>query len=839
MLKCSKKILEIRKLRKLSVVIADCCFFKRNKIPYPTRIRHCVCCPKITRFPIKKGTLRYITGGNLYRFVPKFEDFFVANRIFFLKNFPGYYICMFILRCLCFGGLLALPFAVKAEVIKVSFDAKDYQKAEDWPDFLRALCKNIQEDPHWKVFCEKAKKDPCFNFTLDLSITNGGIFGTEAKNIFDCFSDKQEPGNIGKVLDKVSTLRVATPAFSGSLFGKPFRCAKQFILGNTQKIEGEIPKNDLSLMIERTVDAKGLNFKQLVNCICETFKKYPDDKCIRFSLDIKNGDDIFSKAPGELNFKDYFNEKKEPTGIAKIFSKISELSVDTKKFTTLFLWKVFPWIHTLRLPKCTNIFLACTCEDYTCDDYDTLCKRNFDEIQKLWENRKNEKSCCLRYVEAPNVTTIWDAAFFRFENLQYFNSDIPSDSEPPAIVCTTLPKDYFEKESAPENTRIAIRGRKYEGIEDKRSMWIGSCAFQNCFALEHISARVHHLGNSAFPGSGLKSVHLLLASPEEKDESIDLGSDVFFNCFRLKEFFAISDGAVKTNGSYCGFRGFFWNCFSLETVCMPSVLFSKEIPYLRRFEEEMPFGEVRYTMFKNCFSLKELDMRCFKHSIRRLLPYWIESRKIDTGGIQDYMSEVALRFVPKEPDESLMKGFPKHIQKYIRLVLETSDNEPLRFLQGSGSEIKKLEKDRVFKKPYCDIDCFIFSGKKGMPFDRYYNTKVEPYIDNSKVSTIAERNRPRIRVGKRLFGGIVFEGRKAFSRFDDACSQWFREKRREKRNVRRPGVYTMLKKKRKISDGMKTGDNLFEEKKNHKKEKLQNNEMSEMDIEKEKQKPGV
>ena len=82
------------------------------------------------------------------------------------------------------------------------------------------------------------------------------------------------------------------------------------------------------------------------------------------------------------------------------------------------------------------------------------------------------------------------------------------------------------------------------------------------------------------------------------------------------------------------------------------------------------------------------------------------------------MSEVALRFVPKEPDESLMKGFPKHIQKYIRLVLETSDNEPLRFLQGSGSEIKKLEKDRVFKKPYCDIDCFIFSGKKGMPFDR-------------------------------------------------------------------------------------------------------------------------
>ena len=435
------------------------------------------------------------------------------------------------------------------------------------------------------------------------------------------------------------------------------------------------------------------DWQNFIADLCNTLKKAPNyENGDTFYLKVQNGDIFGVGLPEKIDFK-------VPTGSDKTFSKVLRIEVDAEVFSTSSLMKVFPQAQTLRLPNAKYIFgflETISREIILKGEYETeitgeferkFVKKFEEELQIIYKIAKEESYPELESVFAPKVTLIGNAAFFNFQKLKHVNDqkELIGDSKP-AIVCTTLAENYFDQNFAPESAlispvtvtkftsgkrrseRLKIKNEEKEKKGEKvkykekfqyeykgNAVAIGSCAFQRCFALQHVSAHACFIGSAAFAASGLKSAHLLLSSPVDSDSISDkkfsdslrearwlllrpgsvvpdylpcfesrdycdfiaVGYDVFFNCFELKECFVMFGKEREADSIYGTFEGCFWNCFGLETVCMPNVGFHS----WAKLEDTQKREGITDSMFMNAFSLKNLDIRGFDdYSYEKLIP---------------------------------------------------------------------------------------------------------------------------------------------------------------------------------------------------------------------------
>ena len=693
------------------------------------------------------------------------------------------YLYQFTLRCLCLGSLVSLPFGLKAtepKVIEVTFDAKDYQSDKDWKGFIEGLYKTLAEHPDCRAAeetnKEKSVKD---KIRFDLTVTNGNVLGTKPPSIFDCFRvgvgnkgevDLEKCESIVEMFSKVACLRVDTECFSLSFLNYIFPDADEVILRNTKEVTGSPEyclRSKVNLIIHRLFTLKNnLTWSRFVDCIREELGKYPDDNRVRFYLEFNNGD-VFAQDPGNINYGAYLDPKEKPTEIAKILSKVSRLSVDAKHFSTLSLSKVFPWTKVLFLPNAERISGASNSVDLE------LGSGDWNAIQTMLATYK-KSAPHLQVVRAPKVTRIGNAAFFGFKNLKCFNGqgDFPIQ-ERPTIVGTPLPQNYFTRKQSPEKARIApvtVKKTIYESLwgKDKgkqktsykysgRSVEIGACAFQQCSKLQHVSAHASLIGSAAFAASGLESAHLLLSG------EASVGDDVFFNCFKLKECFMMlgrtDDGIVNSF-----LNGLFWNCFALETVCMPNIRY----PHIGQAcgaprEIDNPpaaYDKSSLSMFTNCFSLKELDLRSFGKNFTQFLPYWIvrsNHTMILKGKDWETYAEAYLSSDQKPTANDCLEG----VWEYVRLCGEASE-KPMELLQAPNrrSDFKKY----IYKKPYCDLRLII-------DFRKYEDVKSG--LDKKRLNTWIRTRGFSCNPGETLYNPHWSPGPQALQRFNDAYLQWF------------------------------------------------------------------
>jgi hypothetical protein len=543
-----------------------------------------------------------------------------------------------------------------------------------------------------------------------------------------------------------------------------------------------LPLTVQAKQIEVTFDAgkyrNAEDWRNFVANLCETLRQAPNyENGDTFNLKVQNGD-IFRRKP-DVDYLD----KKEPqqTKLTEMLSKIQSIEVDTKDttdFSTSSLVRVFSWTETLKLPN--TEYISGFSEK-------TSLSIGPGEYNSVVYGPKTVPS--LIRVLAPKVIGIANGAFFNFQNLQCFNDHLPVDTEHPAIVCTTLNDEvYFKQERAPEDALISptpIRkvNTRYKNIIGKyvgRSVTIGACAFQKCYGLQHVSARVSYVGSDAFSASGVKSVHLLLSKQSTEDPA-ELGDDVFFNCFRLREFFAVQEYEEPrfVNSSL---NGFFWNCFALQAVCMPNIC-PKAKKEIRKYNDPAAYSlfckgaENPFTLFTNCFSLKVVDVRAFQQSNIRIFPYWLvridpksitqklcsKDREKDRGDWESYLSSVFAMRVKPEDMKVAIASYPENIRKYINLCFgETKDDKLMELFQCEiGENLLESKKD-IYKRPYCDIDC-LYGGNRD-------NLNNPPFIVSDKVDPFDREYYP---VERKFYSFVPDMFDNVLERFNDAYVRWW------------------------------------------------------------------
>ena len=669
-------------------------------------------------------------------------------------------------HCLCFGLLAFLPLSVQAKQIEVTFDAGKYQNAKDWRNFIVNLCETLRKVPN---------RENCDTFYLN--VKNGGIFGTEANGIADYFQEPEQRERILAILEKVQILEIAVSEFSTQSLGKVFPKCERAYLASTKTITGTYGK--CKLLLGKSLETPS-DWSSLIEHICKELLPYADDERISFMLRFKHGR-IFADDPGDVNYGDYYTQKKEPTSVTKILSKIFSIDIDAEVFSTLSLTKVFPWAKILSLPNAEYIY----------GFSQKISQRiNMEEANSLLPLVFSKNLAPqLHSLSAPKVTKIANAAFFNFRNLRNFNAVLPVGTEHPTIVCTPLAKDYFTQRQSPANAiispveiRYVINQRrnvkeKYEG----KSVAIGACAFSMCCNLDHVSARASFIGFAAFACSGLESVYLLLSKPS-CEESVSLGDDVFFNCFGLKECFMMA-GEKDSVTVDSAFNGFFWNCFALETVCIPNINIGHG-SFIRSIGEEPQFyAEGSTGMFSNCFSLREIDLRSFEKGFTQMLPYWLVrcNWKL-VQRMKDWDSWLGSAiFGAIKPSESLLSSYPKDVRKYVDLCLQATDKpvelfqdpDALKFRKDEGKDRSKKkakpgkeefkpQKQQIYADPYCNIK-FVFP--------RVSSTVESHFRDPHIVWRAAGRF--SYKPGDLLYCEDMYRSHPVLSRFNDACLKWF------------------------------------------------------------------
>ena len=729
---------------------------------------------------------------------------FSCKKVFFSETYAMEYIRCFVLGYLCFGSFVFLPFEVRAEVTKIDFDAKDYQSDRDWKKFIEALCETLKQHP------DHDKNDNTFR----VYIQNGAVLGTNPQPLSDYFKNDEECRHIKEVLSKISILRADTEQFSILSLKSIFIKVTEIHLYSTKTVTGstitgsleECSRNFNLIFYRRFVFGNNPTWSQFLEKIRRELMHYPDDDRIHFALNVQNVDNIFARDPGDINYGACLAPGKEPTEITKILSRINFLETDAKHFSTLSLTKVFPWVQVLLLPNAERISGALK--------EITFGIRSSEELRTM-KDMKGEICPHLQVVSAPKVTEISNAAFFNFKYLEKFNSEdtlTSTDSECPAIVCTPLADGYFKQDKIPANVRITPisfkkkinkyqRGpRKGEIKEtyyqcDGKTVKIGACAFQRCSSLQHVSAHASFIGSAAFAASGLKSAHLLLS----KDAPV--GDDVFFNCFNLKECLMML-GEMESGTVNSFFNGLFWNCFALETVCMPNIGFypssyrNGEIS--KRKEPGLEVCKFDLTLFDNCFSLRELDLRYFADDYKNLLPCGVKQSNhilLAKGDYRDYFASFFASYSSPRSDD-----IPLSKRDYVARCCEKTE-KPLKFLgyKDSGKYTKMNPWDG---NPCCDVCLVTFNPrwllKKG------WHRKTIPmmschqpiHLNNSDFCTLIEAD-SFSSSAKTLYDECMLEDqRPVFRRFNDAYRKWFGKEKKESKSEEKP-KNDLLNKKRK------------------------------------------
>lgn len=107
------------------------------------------------------------------------------------------YLCRFALRRSCFGSLFFLPFGLKAtetKIIKVTFDARNYQSCEEREGFIKELCRTPTGHPEYEAV-KKADKEKVFKDEIRfcLTVKNGNIPGTNPRTLREFRKRRQSP----------------------------------------------------------------------------------------------------------------------------------------------------------------------------------------------------------------------------------------------------------------------------------------------------------------------------------------------------------------------------------------------------------------------------------------------------------------------------------------------------------------------------------------------------------------------------------------------------------------------------------------------------------------------
>ena len=688
--------------------------------------------------------------------------------------------CMkvFRFRCLCLGLVAFSAVSMRAKEIEVMFDAGKYQKGGDWSNFIADLCETLKKTPNYE------KGD-----TFYLKVQNGGIFSTEPNEVDDYFHGDEKGKDVKTVLEKVSRLETDVLKFSTQSLGKVFKKVTEAHLEGKVEVMGTYEGCHLFLHLSLETPS---DWKSLINLISEELSPYADDKRIVFDIVFKNSG-IFADVP-DVDLENYYTEDGKPTNIIKIFSKIRNIEVDAEEFSTSSLRKIFRWTKALYLPNAKSIF-------------------GFSQTisREITRKEVNDMLLCqaislsLSRVIAPKVNQIGNSAFFNFQNLRCFNDFLPFWADRPTLVCTVLDENYFMQKCAPKNARIfpttiSKRKTRYDNIIEKysgESVEIGACAFQKCYRLQHVSAHISFVGSAAFAASGLESVHLLLQKPSA-EEAVEPGDDVFFNCFRLKEFFAIQESEEPYFvGS--SLNGFFWNCFALRTVCMPNIYPQKRGGIRRKHNdpEASLYDKSSLTLFTNCFSLELLDIRAFPQPNRQIFPYFLVridpeaiKQKLKSGDRdwEGYLSSLLAAYVKPEDMKITIETYPKNIQEYIELCLgievkeeeidkkKTKDKKPLQLFQCKiGENLRKLKED-ICKRPYCDIKYFYLDTR--CPHKRTDN------LNTRLLATFFEVDSLKRHSGRQKLYNVLTPPENVFNvleRFNDAYKHWFIEKKEDKK----------------------------------------------------------
>jgi hypothetical protein len=262
-------------------------------------------------------------------------------------------------------------------------------------------------------------------------------------------------------------------------------------------------------------------------------------------------------------------------------------------------------------------------------------------------------------------------------------------------------------------------------------------------------------------------------------EEAPVGDDVFFNCFNLKECLVMLGKAGK--GKINSFlNGLFWNCFALETVCMPNIEF-------RRFSYETN-GEIskredrfsqEYTLFDNCFSLKELDLRYFSDDYEHLLPCHIKQSNPkllrERGDTGYFASFFAFGRTPNFGD------FPSAKRGYIERCCKEAD-EPFVYIKHTDvQEYGHMLTGSA--KPCCDVRLVTFVPRY-FRAHASFGAKVpsmcyrQPiHLNNSDFHTLIEADSfadSAEKLSRPLYDEFVLsDQRPVFRRFNDAYLQWF------------------------------------------------------------------
>ena len=605
--------------------------------------------------------------------------------------------------------------------------------------------------------------------------------------------------------------------------------------------------------IKVTFDAgkyqKGEDWGNFIADLCETLKKTPNyEKDDTFYLKVQNGDIFGVGLPKKIGFK-------VPTGSDKTFSKVLRIEVDAEVFSTSSLMKVFPQAKTLRLPNAKYIFgfletisreiiLKGEYKMEIKDEFERKFVKKFEEeLQIIHEIAKEESYPELESVFAPEVTLIGNAAFFNFQKLEHVNDqeELIGDSKP-AIVCTTLAENYFDQNFAPKSAlispvtvtkftsgkrrseRLKIKNEEKEKKGEKvkykekfqyeykgNAVAIGSCAFQRCFALQHVSAHACFIGSAAFAASGLKSAHLLLSSPvdsgsisdkkfsdslrearwlllrpgsvvpdylpyfESRDycDFIAVGYDVFFNCFELKECFMMFGQANIDDSVFGTFEGCFWNCFGLETVCMPNIRFHSRA----MLEDTQKREGLTNSMFMNAFSLKNLDIRGFNdYSYEKLIPTGVTQHNHFLLACEHwgFASSFWASF-EGGCERSNANRYPQRIRDLVKKVCGPEINEVLKKYEHKDDKMPGIEVNQL----PCRLEC-VFFDPEYIRENSYFGNKVLPCMDcepihmgNHCFHTLIETRIFSPVSGKPPYEDDVDNIPPAFLRFNDAYSQWF------------------------------------------------------------------
>jgi len=681
-------------------------------------------------------------------------------------------------RCLCLGVIAFSAVSMRAKEIEVTFDAKKYREAKDWHSFIVDLYRALEKTP------KREKSD-----TFLLEILNGNIFATVPEALENNFTGEEEQEAVLSMLGNVSTLNVTVLEFSTQSLETFFKNVKVAHLKGTEKITGKYEK--CTLVVEQSFETPP-EWCSLIDSLYKRFMPYADDKRVLFGVKFKNSG-IFADVP-DVDLKNYYTEDGKPTDIIKILSKIWNIRVDAEEFSTSSLRKIFRWAKKLYLPNAKFIF--------------GFSRRISREITRQEANDMLLSQAItpkLSQVIAPKVIQIGNSAFFNFQNLRRFNDFLPFFcADRPTLVCTVLDENYFMQKCAPKNARISPTiikkvNTRYKNIIEQyagRSVAIGACAFQRCYSLQHISAHVSYVGSAAFAASGLESVHLLLQKPST-GEAVEFGDDVFFNCFRLKEFFAIQ-GSEEPYFVDSSLNGFFWNCFALRTVCMPNIYPIKGRENRREYKdpEARLYDESSLTLFTNCFSLELLDIRAFPQPNRRIFPHFLV--RVDPEAIKQklqsedrdwegYLSSLLAAYVRPEDMGITIETYPKNIQEYVKLCLEveveeeeidkkkTKDKKPLQLFQCKIEEnLRKLKKD-IYKRPYCDIRYFYLD--RMCPYRRTDN------LNTRSLCTFFEVDSLRRHSGRQKLYDVFTPPENVFNvleRFNDAYKHWFIEEKEDK-----------------------------------------------------------